>query len=495
MLDEALFQRDRLTQADVAAFVTRYRRNPVLFASEVLGMELDGNQQRIAEAVLNHNYIAVVSGRGIGKSILDGCLALWFWSVFPGAEVRLLSNTDGQSKRTLWSPLVRILRQSCIRSWSTAPTSESIYFAGDKMGHSIQRVVWSPTSIESVSGEHSEHLLYILDEASKFPNDLIDSIVAGLTQTGNKILMTSNGTRSSGYFYNACNDPDMWTVLHIDSRTSKWADKDRIARIVQEHGIDSDVFRVHVLGEFPSMSSSSIISDSAILDALRRRVIPLENHAVICGMDVGGGGDSTVWAIRKGLKLLAMVSDTSSGSDLDLLIQKTMLVCQQYKVQRLVVDATGFGYFTPIRLRKALPNVEVVGQNFAAKSPRPGYENVRTWMYFRLREWFDLGPDISGVPRTQDLREELLATEYQTNIKGNLALIPKTSIRAALDRSPDSADALALSCGYLGDLCGMGVLAGSYEALDASVIERGGRWADPLDRRVECLTEDGDWAV
>lgn len=480
MLDPQVFELSKLTEADIVAFLKRYRNNPVRFSSEVLGIELDDNQRLIAEAVRDYPRVAVVSGRGIGKTVLDGALSIWFWATRPKAEVRLLANTDRQSRDVLWPPMVRAFNGSCIRSWGKPPSTEALFFAGNKMGAAIRRVVWSASSIESVSGVHAEHLLYILDEASKMPNELVESINSGLTQSGNKILLTSNGTRSSGYFYNACNDPKNWHVIHVDSRSSRWTDKAKIEDLIEKYGLGSDVVRVNVLGQFPLTSSASIVSDDQLLGAMKREIEPMREHAVVCGMDVGGGGDASVWAVRKGRKLVAMVSDTSAGGDSDKLIGKTMDVCSRFGVRKLIVDATGLGYFLPERLRKALPEVEVVGVSFAGKPPKPGYENMRTWVYFRLREWFESDPDI-GYEGAQELREELLATEYITNAKGNLAIVPKQMIKASLDRSPDHADALALSCGYDGDLNSVGKLTGRERRYNWAAVEKAGKWADAPD--------------
>jgi hypothetical protein len=480
MLDPQMFELSSLTEKDILAFLERYRNDPVLFSSEVLGVELDDNQKLIANAVRDYPRVAVVSGRGIGKTILDGCLSLWFWSTHPQAEVRMLANTDRQSRDVLWPPMVRIFKKSCIQSWGKDPSTEALFFEGNKMGAAIRRVIWSANSIESVSGVHAEHLLFILDEASKMPNDLIESINSGLTQAGNKIVLTSNGTRNSGYFYNACEDPVNWHVLHIDSRSSKWTDKKKIKELVDKYGEESDIVRVNVRGLFPMFSSASIVSDGLVLAAMRRLPTPMESDAIICGFDIGSGGDPSVWVIRKGRMLLAIETDVSCGDDEDKLIAKTMQICRKWSVDRVILDATGIGRFIPQRLRKSLPRVDIVGINFAAKAPIEGYMNMRCWMYFRLKDWFDLQPSIAGVEGCEELREDILATEYYTDQStGKLAIMRKEQIRSLLGRSPDKADGLALSCAYMGDLCGLGRVSGTLPEINMQKLIKGGTWAEP----------------
>lgn len=452
MLDKTLFDPSRVTVEDVRAFRAKYLTRPDLFASEVLGIELDENQTDIANAVRDGQRVAVVSGRGIGKTWVEGVLAIWFLLMYPGAEVRMLANTDAQSKKMLWRPMLRLLEGSACRAWFATPSTEEVHIAGDPNGPGIVRVVWSINNVESVSGIHSPHLLFILDEASKLPSELIDSIIGGLTERDNRVLMCGNGTRSSGFFYNACQPGSGWRVLSIDSRKSRFTNPESIALLIHTYGLDSDVVRVNVLGLFPKQGGNSIVPDAQIMAAMRREPIPTTGNAVVCGMDVGGGGDPTVWVVRNGLSIVAVEEDVSAGANEDALVRLTASVCQRYHVARLLVDSTGLGHFLPSRLSTALPGTEVIGRNFGESAPEP-YANMRAWAFFRCREWFALGVSIGDQ---QALREELLAIEYRTNPSGKLALQPKESIRAVLGRSPNVADALALSCAYVGDLSTLG---------------------------------------
>ena len=454
MLDSALFQADRVTVEDVLEFRRRYRDDIPGFALDVLGVELDENQTQIAQAVHDGKRVAVVSGRGIGKTWVEGVLALWYMLMFPGAEVRMLANTDAQSKTVLWRPMLRLLNGSACRDWFATPSTEEVHVKGDPNGPGIVRVVWSAHSVENVSGVHSPRLLYIMDEASKLPSELIDNILGGLSEADNRVLLCGNGTRSSGYFYNACQEGSGWNVLHIDSRSSRFTSREAIDDLIHTYGLESDTVRINVLGLFPRMGGSSIVPDAQIMAAMRREPAPTHGSAVVCGMDVGGGGDPTVWVVRDGLRIVAIEQDVSAGANEDALVRLTASVCERYRVARILVDSTGLGHFLPSRLTTAMPGVEVVGRNFGESSPDDAYANMRAWAFFRAREWFGLGVSIGDRPT---LREELLAIEYRTDTRGKLALAPKDNVRAVLGRSPNEADALALSCAYPGDLSTLGV--------------------------------------
>lgn len=476
MLDNALFNPDHVTVDDVRAFRAKYRDNIPAFALDVLGVELDENQVQIADAVRTSKRVAVVSGRGIGKTWVEGVLALWYLTMFSGAEVRMLANTDAQSKTVLWRPMLRLLNGSAFRDWFATPSTEEVHVKGDPNGPGIVRVVWSAHSVENVSGVHSPRLLYIMDEASKLPTELIDNILGGLSEADNRVLLCGNGTRSSGYFYNACQSGSGWTVLSIDSRRSRWTSQEAISDLIRTYGLESDTVRINVLGLFPRLGGNSIVPDAQIMAAMRREPSPTHGSAVVCGMDVGGGGDPTVWVVRDGLRIVAVEQDVSAGANEDALVRMTASVCSRFHVARILVDSTGLGHFLPSRLVTAMPGVEVIGRNFGEASPDEGYANMRAWAFFRAREWFGLGVSIGDRP---GLREELLAIEYRTNTNGKLALAPKDNVRAVLGRSPNEADALALSCAYPGDLSTLGVpLARTGAKLAPVNIEQYSSWDD-----------------
>lgn len=476
MLDNALFNPDRVTVDDVRAFRAKYRDNIPAFALDVLGIELDENQVEIANAVRDGKRVAVVSGKGIGKSFVSGVLALWFYVLFPGAKVRLLANTDDQSLNVMWRPMCDIVEKSAFQSWFDPTNSQDVHIVNAPNGPSIHRMTWSAKSVENTAGVHADHLLFILDEASKLPSELIENIVGGLSGQDNRVLMCGNGTRSSGYFYNACQEGSRWKVLKIDARKSRWVNREAIDDFIAEKGLDSDAVRINVLGEFPKIGGSTIVPDAQIMAAMRREPVPTHGSAVVCGMDVGGGGDPTVWVVRDGLRIVAVEQDVSAGANEDALVRMTASVCSRFHVARILVDSTGLGHFLPSRLVTAMPGVEVIGRNFGEASPDEGYANMRAWAFFRCREWFGLGVSIGDRP---GLREELLAIEYRTNTNGKLALQPKDSIKAVLGRSPNEADALALSCAYPGDLSTLGVpLARTGAQLAPANVEQYSAWDD-----------------
>lgn len=446
-LTKEVFNPDNLTAEDVLAFRLRYKDDPVLFAKEILLIKPDANQRAILNTLRDNPLVAVSSGRGIGKTWVIGIASLWFMTTRPGAKILALANTAQQSASVLWPPLCTMLSKSLISEWFEYST-EMIYFKGDRDSSFIKRVTWSENSIESVSGFHSTHLLYVLDEASKMPSSLIENLYASCTETDNRMLLTSNPTRNSGYFFDVFSDSMYWKTICIDSRNSDHTDKNKIAELVDKYGEDSDVVRVQVRGLFPLVSSSTIISTSLLNESFNKASDLRATDSVSIGVDIGGGSDPTCWVVRKGRVIVELRKEYTEEDEK--IMSVTQSLAEKHGAMRIQIDSTGVGHFIPGRLRKYLPpQVVITGINFSEKSPDPDCANMRAFMYRRIRDWMTAGGSISGH---HAIRDQLQATEYFYDKNGKIQLRPKTDIVEAVGHSPDEADALALSVGYTGDL-------------------------------------------
>jgi len=323
-----------------------------------------------------------------------------------------------------------------------------IHFVGDAETAFIRRVTWSENSVESVSGYHAKNMIYLCDEASKMPNILLENLYASCTEKWNKMLLASNPTRNTGYFFETYSSPN-WKYLSIDSRSSRWTDKRKIEELVEQYGEESDVVKVQVKGEFPLQSAMSIVSIGDIEKSMT--ATPEADRAsdvTSIGLDVGGGGDPSCWVVRRGYKLLEIVKEHTVNDEM--IIRKSEELCRKYQPNYLIFDKTGIGHFLTPRLSSVVPHcTDVIGRNFGEKSIEPDCANMRSWMYRRVQDWIKAG---GVIGRNLEIRDELLATEYVMDIQGRIQLLKKDKIREELGRSPDTTDALALSCAYTGTL-------------------------------------------
>ena len=113
-----------------------------------------------------------------------------------------------------------------------------------------------------------------------------------------------NPTRNSGDFFENCVGVNRhrYTVRQIDSRDVHITNKDVFAEWEEDHGEDSDWFKVKVRGMFPSMGNLQFISTDDVEGAMGREVPPDDRaNQLLIGVDVARfGGNETVIYPRVG---------------------------------------------------------------------------------------------------------------------------------------------------------------------------------------------------
>ena len=432
---------EKLTKADVEAFRDRYRNDPVLFCSEILGLELDKNQIMIAEGLRDNKKVICVSARGCGKSVVICALAIWYFLMFPPAKVLLVANTSFQVSTVLWSKISELINESAIVSWLDV-NADFIHWKGAKDLGFITKLTASVDKVESVSGFHSPHLLYLIDESSAVPDKIILNLEHSMTEDDNRMVLTTNPTRNSGFTFDKCDSPK-WHTIHISGFDSEFTNKEHLNEMVETYGEDSDYVRVHVFGKFPKQSVNILLTPEQLEACLLANP---HSGDVVMGLDVASsGGDLSVWCIRRGGEILAFVEESSST--VESLVDKTLSLVDRYGVERLFIDSTGMGWTIPEILMKNLPTKEIIGINFSSKPVTQQFLNNRAWMYYNMAKAMKNG-EVSfknARDKFNRVKEEIGATEIFQNNHGQFQLIPKEQIRGTIGRSPDTSDALALT--------------------------------------------------
>ena len=114
-----------------------------------------------------------------------------------------------------------------------------------------------------------------------------------------------------------------------------------------------------------------------------------------------------------------------------------------FKPDGVFIDA-GRGEGVIDRLRQL--GYRVMEINFGGKASDSGKDaNKRSEMWDRIREWLEAG---GAIPNNPDLKGELAAPTYKFDAGGKLVLEPKEKLKERGLRSPDMADALALTFAY-----------------------------------------------
>lgn len=432
---------ENLTKADVQAFRDRYRNDPVLFCSEILGLELDKNQVDIAESLRDNKRVVCVSARGCGKSVVICALSIWYFTMNPGAKVLLVANTSFQVSTVLWTKTSELINGSPISKWFDV-NADFIYWKNTRDLGFITKLTASVDKVESVSGFHAPHLLYLIDESSAVPDKIILNLLASCTEDDNRMVLTTNPTRNTGFTHDKCDTPG-WHTIHISGFDSAFTNKEHLREMVADYGEDSDVCRVQVFGKFPKNNTNVLITSDQMERCLSTR--PHEGDTVV-GIDVAASGtDLSVWCVRRGGEILAFIEESSST--VESLVENTIHIVDQYRVDRIFVDSTGLGWTLPDILRKNIPAIDIQGINFSSKPLNQQYFNMRSWMYYNAAQAIKNGEISMNLVKEKlpRVKEEFSNTEIYINNHGQFQLISKEQIKGLIGRSPDTADALALT--------------------------------------------------
>ena len=142
-----------------------YRRDPVLFARDVIGYEPDQWQ---ADTLLDLadptcRRVSVRSGQGVGKTATEAVALMWFLSCFPYARVVATEPTSRQLNDVLWSEIAKWQGESPLLSAILKWTKTYVYMVGmEKLWFATARTATKP---ENMQGFHEENMLFIVDEA------------------------------------------------------------------------------------------------------------------------------------------------------------------------------------------------------------------------------------------------------------------------------------------------------------------------------------------
>lgn len=434
------------------------------------------------------------SGHKCGKTILAACIALWFACCFPRARVILTAPTHRQVTEVLWREVRRLYSESRVSLGGKIAKSAA---AGLRWDDGREILGFSTDKPENMAGFSGQHVLFVVDEASGFEEPIFDTI-EGNAQSGARIFMISNPTRTVGAFFDAFHrNANLWTRIHISSEeAAKYADRipglsrpEEVAQKIALLGRDHPIVRVKVLGEFPSSTSNAIVSlhlvdkgketwRALLAEGLRvvygdalpekitladiGRAIGVEHGPLEFGVDVARfGDDDTVITARRGKFLFPQI--VIHGFDSVAVAGAVLKLARELRTphERVQVKVDGIGYGSGVvdQLRvqeisidghviKPRELVSVVDVNVAEKADdEEKYPNLRSQLWFGLAEFLAEGGALPPGDGDEDgrLDAELMTPIYKIDAQGRQVVEPKADIKKRMNRSPDRADSVALA--------------------------------------------------
>lgn len=201
---------------------------------------------------------------------------------------------------------------------------------------------------------------------------------------------------------------------------------------------------------FQSAEVGSLIKPLTVLRARKRKLEA--SGPLIIGVDpAGDGGDRFAIAHRRGHKCTKI--DFRLGVTEPEALEWVKQIIRDDKPAAVFIDSGGIGRYLINFLRAAGPQYAsvVTAVNFGAKSQHKnakpkvaGPINRRAEMHERLKRWLE-AEDGPQIPDRDDLQADLVATPIKPTLNNDLQLVSKSEMRAKGLRSPDLADALALT--------------------------------------------------
>ena len=284
-----------------------------------------------------------------------------------------------------------------------------------------------------------------LEEAQKISKQSWDVLNPTIRKTGSEIWISMNRETE--------NDP-VWqaVALHPDERTLvvkvNYTDNpfcpEEMTYLAEKCKNENPRDYEHIwLGAPLSQGNNRLIAQNCVYRAAKNTVFA-ENSPLIIGLDVARfGDDNTVFCFRRGRKCLRL--ESYHGLDNVEVANRATFFIKTYNPVRLFIDAGGVGGgVADILFDRGFKRI-VKPVMFASKAIADDrYHNRRAEMWDELREWL-CGEQNVSLPDDDSLFSELCSVGKKYDSRGRLLLEEKDEIKKRLGRSPDKADALALT--------------------------------------------------
>lgn len=436
-----------------------YQKNPVLFAEEVCQFHPDPWQRNVMMDIANHPRVSVRSGHGVGKTGTESILVLWFLCCFKFPKVICTAPTRQQLNDVLWSEIDKWRSKSPLLMELLTWTKTYVYMNGyGKRWFAVAKTASAP---ENMQGFHEENMLFVVDEASGIDEPIMEAILATLSGGNNRLLMCANPTKTTGTFYDSHHlNRALYKCHRVSSMDSSRTNKENIEAFIKKYGIESNVVKVRVFGDFPTQEDDVFIPLSLVEAAVARELPDDDIGKITLGVDVARyGDDETIIAQKVGSKVSLPVIAHGQNlmrtvGDIVITYRKLLKENPNYKgVVTAYIDDTGLGGGVTDRLEEVkreenLTRLEIVPINFGMKPPQDGselkYNDITTYMWANVKDMLESEQLL--IENDEELVAQLTVRKYQITSNGRLALESKKSMKDRGIKSPDRADALALCC-------------------------------------------------
>ena len=445
--------------AALQAHARRWGRDPVLFAREVLDVDLWAQQREIARAVRDHARVAVRSCHAAGKTMVAAVCVCWFLYTRPGAVVLTTAPTFRQVRYVLWRSIQALV------AGARHPLGGSLLDTELRLGGRWYGLGLSTDNAERFQGFHAPHVLVVVDEPGAVPPNVFAGIEGVLASGRTRLLMIGNPTQPDGPFFDAFHSQAeayrSFRISAFDTPNFQEGQPPRDYLVSPEWvrqrralwGEGSNLYRSRVLAEFPRQAADSLFSRSALdaaaaADIAPDAAAPAPASRAALGVDVARfGDDATAFSWIEDGRLVRQ--EERRGLSLMETAGRVVEALRARPGMAVAVDDTGLGGGVTDRLcEQAIAPLAV---NFGATAEDAAhYVNRAAEMYSRLALAIEQGElrIAPGLPTFDALAGQLAGVRYSLGSDGRRRVRKRArdgDAGGGRGVSPDLADSLALA--------------------------------------------------
>lgn len=447
---------------DPREVIAHWRRDPVAFVRDNFKVEPDAWQvdALLAFADPSVQLISLQACAGPGKSAVLAWCGWYFLSCWgePGEHPKgfCVAITGDNLASNLWPEYAKWQQKSPYLLACFTWTSERIFSNEHKATWFLEARSWPKTANaeeqgKTLSGLHGKYVLVQVDESGAIPGTVARTAkqcLAGHVAFG-KVLQAGNPLMRDGMLGDASSSPE-WRVIRItgdpdDPRRSPRIPIEWARQQIAQYGRENPWVMAYILGQFPPGALNALLGPDEVRDAMARGLSSdydaISAHAPkILGVDVAReGDDQSVIVLRQGRR--AIVVQTLRNVDSLQGAGAVAAAWTEHKADACFIDNSGGwggGWIDQLRAIGRQP----IPVSFAGEPNDKRFYNKRMEMWWQLAQWVKEGGALP--PHSPTLVRELSGPTY--SFKGDrLLLEEKKQLKARIQCSPDTADALALT--------------------------------------------------
>jgi len=440
--------------------IREWRKNPVKFVRDHFLVEPDYWQKQALTAFADDSKpifrLSLKACAGPGKSAVLAWCGWWFLlccgDIGQHPKGAVVSITSDNLRDNLWAELNKWQQRSPVLLKAFTWTGSRIFANDHPETWFLSARSWPKTANEeeqgrTLSGCHSEYVLYLIDESGDIPLAVLKAAEQGLSSCKwGRIVQAGNPTSMTGMLYIAATaQAERWHTITI---TGDPDDPNRSPRIGLEwareqialYGRDDSWVMAYILGKFPPQGINSLISSDDV-DLAMSRAATEDKYSFAekrIGVDCARfGDDRNVIARRQGMVCFPAKTLRNARSE-EIAAAVGSVDTEWGGADVIFIDATG-GYGAGPEDAMRLARYKPIPVSFSGAATNPRYFNKRSEMLYEFADWTKRG---GVLPNSPQLKKEMTALTYFFQ-NGKIRVTEKEQVKVLIKCSPDECDAYA----------------------------------------------------